>query len=77
MNIIKPYIIVLQVVVLSLIISCSNNEESEEKNVIKKTTDKIAHEAVEMINNPIDKAKNVEELSNDHNHELKEATKQE
>ncbi len=73
----KFYFTVLQIVALSLTISCSNSEDSEEKNVIKKTTDKIAQGAVESIKKPINKANNVEVLSNDRAREIKEATKQE
>lgn len=77
MNIIKSCITILQVAALSLTISCSNTEESDEKNVIKKTTDKIAHDGVDLIKTPINKAKNVENLSNDRTREFKEAAKQE
>lgn len=77
MNKIKSCITILQIAALSLTISCSNSEEPDEKNVIKKTTDQIAHDAVDMIKTPINKAKNVGDLSNDRTREFKEAAKQE
>jgi hypothetical protein len=77
MDISKLSITILQVVLLALIISCSNTEESDEKNAINKTTDKIAHDAVDAIKKPINKAKNVEVLTNDRTREIKEAAKQE
>ncbi|MBT8360823.1 MAG: hypothetical protein HKP41_05870 [Desulfobacterales bacterium] len=77
MNIRKSCITILQIVALSLTISCSNTEESDEKNVIKKTKNKIAHDAVDMIKTPINKAKNVEDLSNNRTREFKQAAKQE
>lgn len=73
MNRKKLCINIIQVVILSLTISCSSNEESKEKNIIKKTTDTIAHDAVDKITKPIDKAKKVDQLSTDRTNDLKEA----
>ena len=42
---------------LLLLCSCSNSEDSEDKNSIKEQTDKVAQEAVEYIQTPIDQAK--------------------
>jgi len=75
MNISKFCITILQIAVLSLAVSCSNSEESDEGNVINKTTDKIAHDAVDAIKKPINKAENVQELSNDRSQKIKKAAK--
>ena len=77
MNRLKFSFTVLQVIALSLTISCSNSEKPDEKNVIEKTTNKIALDAVETINKPINKAKNIELLSTDHTREIEAAAKQE
>ena len=60
-----------------LLLSCSNSDESSEKDIIERTTDKIAQDAANMIKTPINKAKHVENLSSDHTGKLKEAAKQE
>ncbi len=67
----------MQIAVLSLTLSCSDSEESDERDVIEKTTDKIASEAVDAIKKPIKQAENVQMLSNDRNQEIKESAKQE
>jgi hypothetical protein len=77
MNVSKSVITILQIAVLLLTFSCSNSEEPEERNVIKKTTDKIAHDAVGAMKKPINSAGKVQLLSNDRNQEIKEAAKQE
>ena len=73
----KTCFVLLQIAALSLLLSCSNTDESNEKDIIERTTDKIAHDASNMIKNPINKAKHVENLNSDHASTLKEATKQE
>lgn len=76
MNTSKFCITILQVVTLSLIVACSNTEEPDGKNVINRTTDKIAHDAVSTVKRPINKAKNVAVLSNDRTREIQDAAKQ-
>jgi len=71
------YFTVLQLAALSLIISCTNSEDQDEKNVITITTDRIAQDAVETIYKPIDKAKNVDVLSTDRTRDIKDAAAQE
>ncbi len=77
MNILlKTCFVILQTAAISLAVSCSNTDESNEKNSIEKTTDKIAKDAVDMINNPINEAKQVENVGNDQARKLEEAVKQ-
>ena len=56
---IKTGFYLLQIIVLSLIVSCSgsDSEDTSEKGSLKKTQDKIAQEAVDYIKVPLDKAK--------------------
>ncbi len=77
MSIPKVYIIILVAALLALSVSCSDNEDSNEKSAIRKSTDKIAQEATEMIKNPINEAKEVAELSTDRAHQFEKATTQE
>lgn len=77
MSISKVCIVSLVASLFVLTGSCSNNEDSNEKGTIRKTTDKIAQEATEMINNPINEAKEVVDLNSDRAHQLEDATKQE
>ena len=78
MNILtKAFFLLLLTAAMLLAVSCSNTDESNEKNSIEKTTDKIAQDAVDMINNPINEAKQIENLGNDHARKLEEAARQE
>jgi len=62
---IKTGFYLLQIIVLSLIVSCSgsDSEDTSEKGSLKKTQDKIAQEAVDYIKVPLDKAKEARSLS--------------
>ena len=73
----KTCFILLQMAAVFLLLSCSNSDESSEKDIIERTTDKIAQDATNMIKNPINKAKHLENLSSDHTGKLEEAAKQE
>lgn len=73
----KSFFILLQMAAVFLLLSCSNSDESSEKDIIERTTDKIAQDATNMIKNPINKAKQLENLSSDHTGKLEEAAKQE
>lgn len=75
MTITRRGFIVLQLVILSLTISCSNSEDPGEKGVIKKTQDKIAQDAVDYIKSPIDQAKAASKLANEHTRQVEEAQK--
>lgn len=78
MNILtRTCFVLLQTAIIALAVSCSNTDESDEKSSVEKTTDKIAQDAVDMINKPINEAKQIENLGNDHALRLKEAANQE
>ncbi len=66
----------LQIIVLSLTVSCSDHEDTSDKGGLKETQDKIAQEAVDYIKGPLDKAKEASELANRHNQQVKEAENQ-
>jgi hypothetical protein len=66
----------LQIIVLSLTVSCSDSEDTSEKGSLKETQDKIAQEAVDYIKVPLDKAKEASELANRHTQQVKEAENQ-
>ncbi|MFT5729971.1 MAG: hypothetical protein ACI8PB_004144 [Desulforhopalus sp.] len=66
----------LQIIVLSLTVSCSDSEDTSEKRSLKETQDKIAQEAVDYIKVPLDKAKEARELANRHTQQVKEAENQ-
>ena len=76
MSISKVCIVSLGAAILAQTVSCSNNEDSNEKGAIRKSTDKIALEATEMIRNPINEAKEVAELNTERAHQFEEATEQ-
>lgn len=60
---------IIMVCTLAMLIACSSEEQNvEEKSEIRKATDKIAHELVEDIQQPLNKAeaiKTLEEQRND------------
>ena len=66
----------LQIIVLSLTVSCSDSEDTSDKGSLKETQDKIAQEAVDYIKGPLDKAKEASELTNRHTQQVKEAENQ-
>ena len=66
----------LQIIVLSLTVSCSDSEDTSEKRSLKETQDKIAQEAADYIKVPLDKAKEASEFANRHTQQVKEAENQ-
>jgi len=66
----------LQIIVLSLTVSCSDSEDTSDKGSLKETQDKIAQEAVDYIKGPLDKAKEASELANRHTQQVKDAENQ-
>jgi len=70
-------LIATQVAMLCLLLACSHTDESDEKGIVEKTTDKIAQEAIGAIRDPIDKAKAIGKIADDHAREIKEANKEE
>lgn len=69
----KPFL--LSALIMLMLASCSNEQESsEDKGIIKKATDKVAHEIVEKIQRPMDKARAVKSLEEQRAARLKEQT---
>ncbi len=52
--------------------SCSSGQEDKEKGAIERGTDKVAHEAIQMIKTPLDQAKLAAEQENRHTEQVKE-----
>ncbi len=77
MNIARISLIILQIAILFLTISCSNSEDSNEKGVVQEKQDEIAQEAIDYIKNPIDQAKAVSKIADDRARQLEETKKQE
>ena len=68
--------ILLTVLVLFMLVSCSDSSEKDKQSAIDKTTEKIASEVVSSIKTPIDKAKMAQKLTDDHTRRVEEAAKQ-
>ena len=77
MKILKFSFLISQIAILLLTISCSNSEDSMEKGVVRETQDKIAKDAVNYIKDPLDQAKAVSKLTDEHIRRIEEAEKQE
>lgn len=77
MTIQKTGLIILQAAVLSLIISCSNSEDSNETTGIKEAQDRIAQKAIDSIQGPIDQAKKAGEVANEYNRQIEQAQQKE
>ena len=61
---------------LSISVSACSNSEDEEKSSIEQFTDKTAHNAVDQIQAPIDKAKAVQELVNQQQEEVRKTAEE-
>ena len=68
---------IVQIIVLSMMVSCSDSENTSDQKSLQETQDKIAQEAADYINVPLDKAKQASELANRHVERIKEAETQE
>ncbi len=66
---------IVSALVVLLLSACSSSEDKTEQDSIKKTTDKIAHEAVDNIKAPIDQAKLAKELTEQHNSAIQDNVK--
>ena len=71
----------LRILLASLILcaslaSCSSDKDKEEKGVIEQGTDKVAHEAVQAIKTPQEKAKIAAGQEDSHAKQIEEQTKQ-
>ena len=57
---------------LAMLTACSSEEQNvEEKSEIRKATDKVAHELVEDIQRPLDKAEAIKTMEDQRNKTLK------
>ncbi len=74
--VLKRSIIVFAVLPFFMTSSCSNSEEEQTAGVIEQTTERIAQEAVDRIQTPIEKANLAKELQESHNIEVQQATEQ-
>ncbi len=60
------------VCILTMLTACSSEEQNvEEKSEIRKATDKVAHELVEDIQRPLDKAEAIKTLEEQRNETIK------
>ena len=63
---------IIMMCTLAMLIACSNEEQNvEEKSEIRKATDKIAHELVEDIQQPLDKAEAIKTLEEQRNNTIR------
>jgi hypothetical protein len=76
MKIQKVCFVTSQVAILLLTISCSNSENSTEKDVVKETQDRIAEDAINYIKDPLDQAKTASKLANEHTRQIEETQQQ-
>jgi len=65
--------LLLSVVCLLMLLSCSSSDDKEETGIIEKTTDKIAQDAIRSIKTPIEQAKLAKEIQDKHNQRVQEA----
>lgn len=71
--VLQRWFMLVSVVLVLFIPSCSSPENEEEKGAIEQKTEVIAAEAVSKITTPIDKAKLAKELHEFHNPEIQES----
>ncbi len=60
-----------------LLAGCSEEkQEAEEKGVVERASDAVAHKAVEQLNKPLDKAKDSQALQNMQNQQMEKMTEE-
>jgi hypothetical protein len=59
-----------------LLVGCSEEQKGEEKGVVERASDEVAHKAAEQLTKPINKAKDSQALQNAQNQRLEEMTEQ-
>ncbi len=69
----KCVFLVLQLIFLSLVISCS---DSDEKSSVEEKQEQIGHDAADAIKAPMDKASDVQAVVDKHYAEKEEQTEQ-
>lgn len=58
-----------------LVSSCTSSEDTEEKGVIDKHTERVAQDAVDRIKTPLDQAKRAVEQENAHIRQMEDRAK--
>ncbi len=76
-TILKRTLIIFAALPLFMISSCSDSEEEQTTTLIEQTTERIAQEAVDKIQTPIEKANLAKGLQERHNLGIQQATEQE
>ena len=62
---------------VGLLVGCSEEkQEAEEKGVVERASDAVAHKAVEQLNKPLDKAKDSQALQNMQNQQMEKMTEE-
>ena len=56
------------------LVSCSSEQDENDKNVITQGTETVAKEAVKSIKTPLDQARGAAEQEDDHSKQIKEQT---
>lgn len=56
------------------LVSCSREQDENDKSVITQSTETVAKEAVESIKTPLDQARVAAEQEDDHSKQIKEQT---
>lgn len=62
---------------VGLLVGCSEEkQEAEEKGVVERASDAVAHKAAEQLNKPLDKAKDSQALQNMQNQQMEKMTEE-
>ncbi|MGX9728309.1 MAG: hypothetical protein ACTFAK_13645 [Candidatus Electronema sp. VV] len=65
------------IALVGLLVGCSEEkQEAEEKGVVERASDAVAHKAVEQLNKPLDKAKDSQALQNMQNQQMEKMTEE-
>ncbi len=65
-----------QVVILLLVIACSDSEDSRKKGVVEKTQDKISQDAVNSIKDPLEQANMAKKIADERTRQTEEMLKE-
>ncbi len=76
-TILRRGLIIFAALPFFMISSCSDSEKEQTVPLIEQTTERIAQEAVDRIQTPIEKANLAKELQERHNLDVQQATEQE
>ncbi|MGR0481635.1 MAG: hypothetical protein ACTFAL_09585 [Candidatus Electronema sp. V4] len=65
------------IALVGLLVGCSEEkQEAEEKGVVERASDAVAHKAAEQLNKPLDKAKDSQALQNMQNQQMEKMTEE-